>query len=176
MSESLINASSHESSTPPNASNGPNALEPPTHAASTSILSPGDDSGLAGAQELHYFPEKAPKASNERTETIDEPVAGPSNDGTPKPGGRPYSREELLHLKKSPLVAPPPGMPQRKDWFGCVYRLLRTPCETLADGWPSEYNEQTKAKDHDLSATRMRYLDSFFFYPLIFLMTYLCLH
>lgn len=29
-----------------------------------------------------------------------------------------YTRPQLVHLSKSPLVAPPQGMPDLKDWFG----------------------------------------------------------
>jgi hypothetical protein len=31
-----------------------------------------------------------------------------------------YTRSQLLSLHNSPLVRPPPNMPELKDWFGCV--------------------------------------------------------
>ena len=34
---------------------------------------------------------------------------------------RVYTRAQLLHLHRSPLVQPPPNMPELKVWFGCVY-------------------------------------------------------
>jgi len=46
-------------------------------------------------------------------------VASLSPFPTLKPFRR-YSRRALVALSKSPLVAPPPGMPALKDWFGCV--------------------------------------------------------
>lgn len=33
-----------------------------------------------------------------------------------------YTRAQLLHLHGSPLVQPPPDMPELKTWFGCVSR------------------------------------------------------
>lgn len=38
---------------------------------------------------------------------------------TPRPF-KVYTRHEILHLSKSPLVHLPDGMPTFKDWFGCV--------------------------------------------------------
>jgi hypothetical protein len=40
---------------------------------------------------------------------------------------RRYSRRALVALAKSPLVAPPPGMPALKDWFGCVVFIHAAP-------------------------------------------------
>ena len=40
---------------------------------------------------------------------------------------RRYSRRTLVALAKSPLVAPPPGMPALKDWFGCVVFIYVAP-------------------------------------------------
>lgn len=30
-----------------------------------------------------------------------------------------YTRPQIMHLYKSPLVQSPDGMPELKDWFGC---------------------------------------------------------
>lgn len=38
-----------------------------------------------------------------------------------------YTRSQLLHLHKSPLVKVPDGMPAFKDWFGCVTSSLSHP-------------------------------------------------
>ena len=36
----------------------------------------------------------------------------------PPPPFRKYTRQQLVHLSTSPLVKPPPNMPELKVWFG----------------------------------------------------------
>jgi hypothetical protein len=57
-----------------------------------------------------------------------------------KAGGRCYSRDELMDLKKSPLVAPPqgmppPGMPPRKDWLRYVSPLPLARLTRALNNW-----------------------------------------
>ena len=52
--------------------------------------------------------------------SLQDEVAANINDKTTTPP-RPlkvYTRYELLHISKSPLVGLPEGMPAFKDWFG----------------------------------------------------------
>ncbi|KAG8785346.1 hypothetical protein FRC15_001565 [Serendipita sp. 397] len=90
----------------------------------------------SGAQEVSYFSTKPLDSSITALSEYSCIQNKPAN----TPGGPCYTRDELFHLRKSPLVAPPANMPARKDWFG-------------------EANEQlSKPKDHDsLAATRMRH-------------------
>ncbi|KAG8827958.1 hypothetical protein FRC17_007664 [Serendipita sp. 399] len=90
----------------------------------------------SGAQEISYF---SSKPLDTGTTALSE-YSRIQNKLAKFPGGTCYTREELFHLRKSPLVAPPASMPPRKDWFG-------------------EANEQlSKPRDHDnLTATRMRH-------------------
>ncbi|KAG8693189.1 hypothetical protein FRC08_009273 [Ceratobasidium sp. 394] len=51
----------------------------------------------------------------------DNAVQDPPSEKAPEPATRPfvqYTRAELLHLSKSPLVKIPDGMPPFKEWFG----------------------------------------------------------
>ncbi|PVF97574.1 hypothetical protein CPB86DRAFT_759973 [Serendipita vermifera] len=100
----------------------------------SSLLPPPESPG--SGQEITYFSQNS---SNLQTNSYSN-NAQASPTPHKSPAGPCYTREELFHLKKSPLVAPPPGMPSRKEWFG-------------------EYSEQaSKSKDHEgLAATRMRH-------------------
>jgi hypothetical protein len=44
----------------------------------------------------------------------------PTKKNEPHPRLLVYTRAELLFLRQSPLVKPPPDMPSLKDWFGLV--------------------------------------------------------
>ncbi|CAG8731391.1 2803_t:CDS:2, partial [Acaulospora colombiana] len=121
---SMPSAETTTSTAPTNTSTGqtsPSSLLPPPE-------SPGS------GQEITYFSQNS---SNLQTNSYTS-HAQASPIPHKSPAGPCYTREELFHLKKSPLVAPPPGMPSRKEWFG-------------------EYSEQaSKSKDHEgLAATRM---------------------
>ncbi|KAL1748888.1 hypothetical protein HDZ31DRAFT_71234 [Schizophyllum fasciatum] len=51
----------------------------------------------------------------------DQPVPAPAQSSQQADANTPlriYTRKQLLHLHASPLVQPPPGMPELKDWFG----------------------------------------------------------
>jgi len=43
-----------------------------------------------------------------------------------------YTRNELLSLFKSPLVKPPPDMPDLKQWFGSVVVIVLSILPTLS--------------------------------------------
>lgn len=69
-------------------------------------------------------PSSAHNSSNSSSIVLDVPSPSPF------PAIRPfrrYSRRTLVALSKSPLVAPPSGMPALKDWFGCVVFITGTP-------------------------------------------------
>ena len=58
--------------------------------------------------------------------SLQDEVAADVNDkttGSPPRPLRVYTRYEVLHLSRSPLVGLPQGMPAFKDWFGCVSRV-----------------------------------------------------
>ena len=96
-----------------NLASNPSSSQP----APSSSLSPTAGQALPpDSQELSYFSSNPIEHS--------QPNDGPSTSTGRPTGGRCYSRDELFHLKKSPLVAPPPGMPHRKDWFGYVFSLI----------------------------------------------------
>jgi hypothetical protein len=131
----------------------------PTDAATSSNPSssqPGPESSSPTAGELHPPDSQEISYLSSNPTTIATAIEHPQP--SKAPGGRCYSRDELLHLKKSPLVAAPPGMPPRKEWFGYVALCTRGQCN--AERLGSEFNEQAiKPKDHDgLTASRMRYL------------------
>lgn len=94
-----------------------NSSNMPALSSSSSALPSSADSP-DHVQEISYYP---PDSANPSPMQTRKSGHSQSN-GTPtkRPCGPCYTREELLHLKKSPLVAPPPGMPARKDWFGYV--------------------------------------------------------
>jgi len=48
----------------------------------------------------------------------------PSLTAQPHSAGACYTLHDLLRLQKSPLIAPPDGMPPLKDWFGCARILI----------------------------------------------------
>ncbi|KIM32657.1 hypothetical protein M408DRAFT_6159 [Serendipita vermifera MAFF 305830] len=106
--------------------------------ASSSSALPSSPDSPETAQIISYIPHDSNASSplqNRKNGHQDASSSPPD-----RPCGPCYTREELLHLRKSPLVAPPAGMPARKDWYG-------------------EYNEQpSKPKDHDgLAASRTRH-------------------
>jgi hypothetical protein len=107
----------------------------------------------SSTQEPSYFTPNTPHMQNEHSKDSSSLSTPPRN----IPGGPVYTRQELLNLKKSPLVAPPPGMPARKDWFGYAFFLNRLKIDN-SNLVGREYNEQAvKSKDHDgLSTTRTR--------------------
>jgi hypothetical protein len=70
-------------------------------------------------QEISYIPSDSAHSSPIQNRKNDH--SQPNGTLPKRPCGPCYTREELFHLKKSPLVAPPAGMPARKDWFGYVF-------------------------------------------------------
>ena len=62
-----------------------------------------------------------------------------------------YTQSQILSLYKSPLVAPPRGMPPLKDWFG--YAILFIHLSVLSISFFRDWNEQNASKkDSDTSA------------------------
>ncbi len=51
----------------------------------------------------------------------------PSLIAQPRSTGACYTLHDLLRLQKSPLIAPPDGMPSLKDWFGCARIFILHP-------------------------------------------------
>lgn len=95
--------------------------------------------------------QNGPSPSNPSPTALD--VASPS----PFPALRPfrrYSRRALVALSKSPLVAPPPGMPALKDWFGCVVfiSVALAASHLSASEWEPHVSPR-KENDHHTSST-----------------------
>jgi len=62
-----------------------------------------------------------------------------------------YTQVQILSLYKSPLVAPPRGMPPLKDWFG--YAILFTLFSAFGISFLRDWNEHNASKkDSDTSA------------------------
>lgn len=69
---------------------------------------------------------KDPQSYDYNTQIIDGPEHAissndPSLTAQRRSGAACYTLHDLLHLQKSPLIAPPDGMPPLKDWFGCAF-------------------------------------------------------
>lgn len=61
-----------------------------------------------------------------------------------------YTRPQILALYKSPLVHPPPNMPELKDWFGsALFTTLR--CRELSLYYRTEIEQAPPKKDAELS-------------------------
>ena len=61
----------------------------------------------------------------------------------PQPTPRPfvaYSKRSLLLLSRSPLVKPPAGMPELKEWFGYDYHLCIALCSSRFTRADNEQN------------------------------------
>lgn len=62
-----------------------------------------------------------------------------------------YTQVQILSLYKSPLVAPPRGMPPLKDWFG--YAVIFIPFSVFDISFFRDWNEHNASKkDTDTSA------------------------
>lgn len=62
-----------------------------------------------------------------------------------------YTQAQILSLYKSPLVAPPRGMPILKDWFGYAIPFISFSIFGISS--PRDWNEQNASKkDSDASA------------------------
>lgn len=79
------------------------------------------------AQIISYIPQDSNSLSPLQNRKNDHSNANGSLPG--RPCGPCYTRDELLHLRKSPLVAPPAGMPARKEWYGYVSLLSSLPAK-----------------------------------------------
>lgn len=89
---------------------------------STSTTSGNQSSSIASTKS----PSRKQKSSNAHNATSPTTLSTPTHDNSlphvasaVRPFRR-YSRRTLVALSKSPLVAPPAGMPALKDWFGYV--------------------------------------------------------
>ena len=92
-----------------------------TSAASSQSTADESAPRAKGPQPHDYFTNNPP--------IIDAPVYPiSSNDPSPNPQPRSvgscYTLHDLLRLQKSPLIAPPDGMPALKDWFGCALTFI----------------------------------------------------
>ncbi|CAK5280106.1 unnamed protein product [Mycena citricolor] len=59
-----------------------------------------------------------------------------------------YTRPQLLHLNRSPLVAPPPGMPELKHWFG-EHESSKKDVESATPNGGRERRFRREAEDSD---------------------------
>jgi hypothetical protein len=96
---------------------GNSSNNPGLSSSSSALLSQPDSPDAS--QEISYFPSNSAISSPLQNRKNDH--SQPSGASPKRPCGPCYTRDELFHLKKSPLVAPPAGMPARKDWFGYVF-------------------------------------------------------
>lgn len=103
-----------------------------------------------GAHQPEFTPADELDALDNHEALEEDAATTPENAPPSPPSPRPlriYTRTQILALLKSPLVSPPPNMPELKDWFGCVANCCSRDGSSPQNSAENEQN--LNKKDHE---------------------------